>query len=336
MRHSTRTGVAVALLLSLASTFTLVWTLLSRVGIAANQPILFGGGGSSGVCDKFTGVAIHEEAEEGKRFTMQDNQRHLQDETLQSPPRLFFVVTSTIHYTKSDGNKERQDGIRREQYIRGIRSLLNATQDGFPLPHSIILVENSHDERSQGPTYLDELAANASTTTAANNISVVYTHNNQRNISNKGEKELVDILVCIDRFGMKNHDLIVKMTGRYYLQPQSQFIDLLRLLLLGNHDTKQDDTSNDRTIQAIVKFGSYLNPVDSSAAAGVEDCITGLILLPVASVRCIANDPRHQRSHPIEWAWARAALQLPPHRRHAVRGKMGIMIAPEWRDYFEV
>jgi hypothetical protein len=159
-------------------------------------------------------------------------------------------------------------------------------------------VENNGQRR----TFLDNIK----------NVSVLYTESNKKdrkivhgNDLTKGIKERDDVWACINYFGMRDGDLVVKMTGRYYLSSDCQFMQLLRTL-----DWKRT--------KAIVKFGSYYNPKDSP----LEDCITGLIMMPVAAIKTIAP------SKIIEWEWAKAALALPKDQLYAVVGQLGIFIAP--------
>jgi hypothetical protein len=207
-------------------------------------------------------------------------------------PTIYFVVTTSLMIpTHEEGQKDAD--VRRDQYFRGIRALLNATKSGFPLPHRVVVVENNGLRK----TYLDDLEG----------VSVLYTDNNNVNDTtvSKGTKELRDVLAAVRHFQMRANDLVVKMTGRYYLDEQSSFMELLRHL-------------DWNVTQALVKFGPYYRPSD----APMRDCITGLIMLPVAAIRSI------KPADIIEHSWADAALSLPPSAVHAIQGRMGINIAP--------
>jgi hypothetical protein len=82
------------------------------------------------------------------------------------------------------------------------------------------------------------------------------------------------------------------MTGRYHLHPGSLFMRTLNEIDL--HQT-----------HGIVKFGSYKQPSDKR----VDDCITGLIMLPVSYVPVIWNltttAPKEQS---VERHWGAAAV----------------------------
>jgi hypothetical protein len=207
-------------------------------------------------------------------------------------PTIYFVVTTSLTIP-SHQEGQKNVNVRRDQYFRGIRALLNATKSGFPLPHRIVVVENNGLRK----TYLDELEG----------VSVLYTDNNSLNdtIFSKGTKELGDVLACVRHFQMRDNDLVVKMTGRYYLDEKSSFMERLRHL-------------DWNVTQALVKFGPYYRPSD----APMRDCITGLIMLPVSATL------RIEPADIIEHSWAKAALSLPSSAVHAIQGRMGINIAP--------
>jgi hypothetical protein len=232
-------------------------------------------------------------------FRRRTEKRHA---SIEKRPTIYFVVTASLWvppYQEGVADPE----VRQQQYRRGIGSLVNATASGFPVPHRVIVVENNGRRR----TPLDDM----------DGVSVLYTDNNQNDMYPwKGTKELLDVLACIEHFGMRDHDLVVKMTGRYYLDDSSLFMGLLRNL---------DWT----TTQALIKFGPYLGPTNVPQ----DDCITGLIMLPVSAVRHI-----NRTEQIIERAWAKAALtHVPASAVHAIQGSMGIHIAPGGAvDYFLV
>jgi hypothetical protein len=223
-------------------------------------------------------------------------------EARENQPTIYFVVTASL-WVPAHQEGVADPEVRLKQYPRGIKSLLNSTASGFPLPHKVIVVENN----GHRPTPFDEI----------DGVSVLYTDNNQNDMHPfKGTKEVLDVLACVEHFGMRDHDLVVKMTGRYYLDYCSHFLGLLR-----NIDWA--------TTQALVKFGPYLGPTNVPQ----DDCITGLIMLPVSAVRQI-----DRTKSIIERAWARAVLtHVPASAVHAIQGPMGIHIAPGGaKDYFLV
>jgi hypothetical protein len=195
---------------------------------------------------------------------------------------------------------------RCSQYARGIQSLFNETVR-LNKRHRFIFVEGN----GQRKTCLDALG-----------IPVLYTDTNSRQMPNKdkGIKELTDVMASVEHLRMRDSDFLVKMTGRYYLHPGSLFMRTL------------NDIDLNQT-HGIVKFGPYTRPSDKR----MDDCITGLIMLPVSSVPVIWNLTTTPPYGPVEWDWAAAALLLPEDRITAVQGKMGIHITPGTDDsYFLV
>ncbi len=262
-----------------------------------------------------------------------NNQTNSKTHHTEDEPTIYFVVTASLklttrlmndtsrHYNYTIGEQEIYD-IRQQQYTRGIQRLLNETSK-LTKKYQIVIVENN------GPriTFLndfglpvlythhnlvhDHIVHNQSNSTVPNN-----SNNNSMiiiNKKNKGLKELYDIRDCISHFGMRDSDVVVKMTGRYYLEEDSCFIQTLQRLDL-------------RQTRGIVKFGSMLWPVSYRK----EDCITGLIMLPVYAIQNLWNTINKTSDQPVEWDWAKAALSLQPNDTAvlAVRGKLGIYMAP--------
>lgn len=132
------------------------------------------------------------------------------------------------------------------------------------------------------------------------------------NTQNKGVKELKDILDCITHFEIKDTDFIVKMTGRYVLNDDSEFMNVIK------------DTSCD----CVIKYGSYLKPLDYK----VNDCITGLIGMRCEYVKKIEFPVGLDC---LEWSWAKATDFIDDKKIHIV-DKLGISICPGCDTYFDV
>jgi hypothetical protein len=119
---------------------------------------------------------------------------------------LYFIITTSILNNCS---------IRKEQYIDGIYRLINVINQEEIKNCKIIIVENNGNRE----TYLDQF----------NKLcNLHYTNNNFLNTQNKGVKELEDILSCINYYNIKDTDFIVKITGRYKIQDNSEFIKILK------------------------------------------------------------------------------------------------------------
>ena len=65
---------------------------------------------------------------------------------------------------------------------------------------------------------------------------VYYTENNFMLTGNIGIIELQDILDCIDKYNINDTDFIVKMTGRYILDDNSEFINVITPFNISNAD----------------------------------------------------------------------------------------------------
>jgi len=242
------------------------------------------------------------------------------------PTQMVFVVTASLspnnrnaHPLRDTNSGERNVAKRRRQYERGIGRLVSQTSRAtLPLPHQIVVVENNGARK----TFLEDLDGVD---------EVLYTDGNGVE-QEKGLKELDDVMAVVEQLGMEEADMVVKMTGRYYLddgdgdgdgdgegvndgdQGLAPFLAALRDL---------DVTAT----RAVVKFGTYARPVDHR----VVDCVTGLIAVPVAVLRNIDRSVV-----PIAPAWARSVLSLPEDEVVAVQGKMGIHIAPAGKPYYVV
>jgi hypothetical protein len=109
----------------------------------------------------------------------------------------LILTTSIVNRIESSENREE----REKQYIDSISHTLSL------LPNSIkpIIVENN-GKRS---TYLDHFQHNYIV------VPVLYTNNNDKIFKNKGVNEILDIKDVIKEFGIKEDDMIIKLTGRY-------------------------------------------------------------------------------------------------------------------------
>ena len=112
---------------------------------------------------------------------------------------------------------------------------------------------------------------------------VYYTENNFIQTGNKGLKELQDIFDCIDKYNINNTDFIVKMTGRYILDDNSEFMNIIKNI----HNTNYD---------CVIKYGPYFNPVNYK----MDDCITGLIGMSCLYVKQIEKPNENEC---VEWKW---------------------------------
>jgi hypothetical protein len=177
---------------------------------------------------------------------------------------IYLVITTSLI-------KEQYE-IRKQQYIAGINSVLKNIENK---DITLIIVENN----GQRKTFLDDFTFN-----------VLYTNSNLQNI-NKGNKELQDIQSVIKTYNIKNEDLIIKFTGRYLLNDNNKFLDLV-------YNNKND-------YDCFIRYGSYMNPIAETKQ--VKDCVTGLIAMKSKYIKKIKFCNFDEC---IEWNWALVTYEI--------------------------
>jgi hypothetical protein len=132
---------------------------------------------------------------------------------------IYLIITTSIN------NKYgfKQDNERKEQYIHAISETLKYV----PSEIKIIIVENN-GERT---TYLDIFKSN--------NVDIVYTNNNFTTYKSKGITEFNDIKEIIVKYDINDNDIIIKLTGRYFLKSDIFLKDII---------------SNEKKYDAFIKF----------------------------------------------------------------------------------
>jgi hypothetical protein len=204
---------------------------------------------------------------------------------------LYFIVTTCLF---------NECLIRKEQYINSINKLKQIIQDLNILNYKIIIVENN----GKTDTFLNML-----------DCEVYYTKNNFLQTTNKGTKELQDILDCIDKYNINDNDFIVKMTGRYILNDNSEFMNIIKNINNTNYD-------------CVIKYGPYFKPVNYK----MNDCVTGLIGMSCYYVKLIET-PNEDEC--VEWKWSKVT-NLIDDKKIYLLNNLGINICPGSNNYFEV
>lgn len=198
-------------------------------------------------------------------------------------PSIYWIITTSL--IEKDFEK------RKEQYIRGIQSVLTLLEN---TDIKIIIVENN----GKRPTFFEMFSSEC---------SIYYTENNKLE-THYGVKELYDVLSCIDHFQIQDDDYVIKMTGRYYLNTSScPFTDEIKKLNSTNYDT-------------IIKYGWWEKP----SSVKVEDCILGLICMKAKYIKQI--DTSFKIDH-LEHRWARVTLPIEDKYVKAM-DRLGIYISP--------
>jgi hypothetical protein len=204
---------------------------------------------------------------------------------------IYFLITTSLFNNCS---------IRKNQYTTGINKLKKIINNLDIRNYKIIIIENN----GKTDTFLNTF-----------DCEVYYTTNNFLPTTNKGYKELQDILDCIDKYNIKETDLIVKMTGRYILDDDSEFMNIIKNI----YNTKYD---------CVIKYGSYLKPVDYK----MDDCITGLIAMSCFYVKQIEKP---NNTECVEWKWGKVTRLIDDKKIYLVK-KLGIQICPNSNNYFYV
>ena len=208
------------------------------------------------------------------------------------PPRIYRGGSGKINFILTTCINDLNDPIRKEQYTRGINSVLSYIKNMKNC--RVIIVENN----GKRPTYLDNFG-----------VDVLYTKNNSLG-NEKGTTELLDVLDCIKTFNISDEDFVVKMTGRYYLNTSSQFMDEIVKL--------------DSSTECIIHYGSHLKSND------INDCITGLIGMRSKYIQKITRG-----INPIEHSWAKTSHEIPPSKVRVLK-TLGIYICPASNEYYLV
>jgi len=214
----------------------------------------------------------------------------------ESPNMIYFIVTTCLY---------KDFEIREKQYSIGINKLKKVIRSLNIENYKIIIVENNGFRA----TFLDKF-----------DCDVQYTNNNLLPLKNGGHKELLDILDCINNFNINDNDFIVKMTGRYILEDDSSFMNIIKNLRVNPYD-------------CVVKIGSYLNPVNYR----INDCIIGLIGMKCSYIKQIeAPYETDNFCEPIEYKWAKAIHLIASKNTCIIQNKMGILMCPGSNFYFSI
>lgn len=199
---------------------------------------------------------------------------------------IYIIVTTSLLQT--DFN------LRELQYTIGISKLLEYIDTSLNI--KVVIVENN----GLRSTFLNNFPCD-----------ILYTENNKIPTINKGIKELKDIFDCIDYFKINDDDFIVKITGRYILEHNSKFIELIN-----NYSSYNTD--------CIIRFGCYSRELENRK----ESCVTGLIGMKCKYVKQIKMPT--EESECVEWNWAKVAASLD---NIIELDTLGIHICPGGNEY---
>ena len=205
---------------------------------------------------------------------------------------IYFLVTTSIFIDCP---------IRENQYIKGITTLKKIINDMNFENYKIIIIENNGSR----DTFLNNL-----------DCEVYYTTNNFIPNCNKGYKELMDILNCINRYNINDSDFIVKMTGRYILDDNSEFMNIIKDI---------DNTKYD----CVIHYGTYGS---NGLKYKIDDCVTGLIGMTSFYIKQIEK-PSLETC--VEWNWAKVTRLIDDNKIYFITS-LGINACPGCNYYISV
>jgi hypothetical protein len=178
---------------------------------------------------------------------------------------IFFVVTTCLLPAKFEE--------RRREYENGIGALIREigrySEGGYGITSKILIMENN------GPreTFLDGFAQKH-----PDLVRVIYTSHNSYPTTNKGLKEILDVMFVVDDGmgvakgeGIGEDALIVKMTGRYRPGEDSVFIRSIY------HEYDRYD--------AFVRTGAFMYPAQMICERDHYDCLTGIFACRAGALR---------------------------------------------------
>tara|TARA_B110000208_G_C11729015_1_gene415651 strand:+ start:287 stop:925 length:639 start_codon:yes stop_codon:yes gene_type:complete len=199
---------------------------------------------------------------------------------------IYFIVTTSLYNNSI---------VRRNQYYKGIRQLKKTIKDLLITNYKLIIVENNGLRK----TFLDGLG------------DVFYTNNNYIKTNNKGIKELIDIKNTISKYNINDNDFIVKMTGRYIINNNSEFMNIIKNIKVNKYD-------------CVIKFGSIYKIQPKKIE---DDCITGLIGMTCFYVKQV-EIPQTNKIW-VEWEWAKIANKIKKSKIYQIK-QLGINICPQF------
>ena len=181
---------------------------------------------------------------------------------------IYVVITTSLIDINYDE--------RKDLYTKGITQILTLFKD-ISNTH-VVIVENT----SKTSSFLDLFG-----------IPVLYTDTNKIITNNKGIKEITDVFKCIQHFNMKDTDFLIKITGRYFVHNNSQFVNIIKNFNIKSYD-------------AILRY-RLDNPNDIYMEK-CYSCITGLIGMKVSYVKMIEIP---DETTCVECKWANIANIIP-------------------------
>jgi hypothetical protein len=182
---------------------------------------------------------------------------------------IYLIITTSINnrYGVQDQTE------RQERYLYAITETLKN------LPNEIkpIIVENN----GKRATYLDNFYHHH-----RQHVKVFYTNNNKLEYRSKGVNEMLDIKEIIEKYGIEDDDIIIKLTGRYRALSSTFFKEIIK---------------NEKKFDVFVKFYGVC-----SLQFEEYDCVLGCYAMRANLIR-IFNHLSFDNNKPAETIFARYA-----------------------------
>ena len=218
--------------------------------------------------------------------------------------KIWIIITTSLIATNY------QERIT--EYINGITSFLQTFKDP---KYKIVIVENH--SKLKNPisfyhrTFLDQFK-----------IPVLYTKNNSimKKTVNYGIPELLDIFDCIKHFNIQDDDFIIKATGRYIINKDSPFFEVI-------------DNLETKPYSAVVRFNQFDNP---PSLTKTNNCVSGMIGLKCKYVKQIELPGlEYSIENASEMKWAKVINTIEDSEIFFIE-KLGLSIKPMalWNWYY--
>ncbi len=173
--------------------------------------------------------------------------------------KIYFILTTCLLSHKFEE--------RRAEYTCAIQSLLQELQKlhHFKIDPFVYIVENNGARH----TFLNDFEK---LSTSEIPIQIIYTNHNQIHTSNKGLKELLDVAFLLQQIPhLSDHDMIVKLTGRYRVGAECTFL----------HTLYRDYDKYD----AFIRSGAFMYPSQRLCERDPYDCLTGIFGVRAGIIR---------------------------------------------------
>ena len=221
---------------------------------------------------------------------------HLANASILVPGSFVSSEDKSIDLLNNNGesNKYIMDGQWYKEWLAPLQSIniLNRNLVSFPLGSTFALVRANEDIENAIGAGLNAV------------INVEFILNDSTILISGGQN-----------YNINDTDFIVKMTGRYILNDDSEFMNTIKNLHTTNYE-------------CVIKYGAFYNPVNYK----MNDCITGLIGMTCLYVKQIEKVNENEC---IEWNWAKVT-HLIDNSKICLVNKLGINICPGCNNYFNV